>query len=87
MAEHVHRDGICPVNPAQGYYLEYLFDPNEPEGQLECGGFSRHLRAYLGGARGPVLAAVNQALTWEPFTPWVLPYARAFRISAIKDTR
>jgi SAM-dependent methyltransferase len=87
MPEHVYREGTCPIDPVQGYYIEYLFDPYALARQLEDLGFCAHLRAYLGGARGPLLAWINRALTWEPLTPWVLPHARAFRIAAIKDGR
>jgi hypothetical protein len=85
MPERTYREGTCPIDPVQGYYIEYLFNPFELKRQLELAGFSARLRAYLGGARGPILSAINQILTWEPLTPLVLPYARAFRIAAIKN--
>jgi hypothetical protein len=84
MPNSVYQEGTCPIDPVQGYYIEYLFDPYALVEQLERTGFRTTLRAYLGGARGPILAVLNRILTWRPLTSWVLPHARAFRISATK---
>jgi len=80
----VYRPGMCPIDPVQGYYIEYLFDPWDLARQMEELGFRVRLRAYLGGARGGVLSLANDLLTLPPFTRIVLPRARAFRMLAIK---
>ena len=81
---HVYREGTCPIDPVQGYYIEYLFDPYDLKRRLETLGFDVRLRAYLGGARGGALALANDLLTWRPLTRLTLRFARAFRILAIK---
>jgi len=82
---HRYQRGTCPVDPVQGYYIERLFDPYDLARDLEKQGFRVRLWAYLGGARGGLLALANAVLTWRPFTPFVLRFARAFRLLALKD--
>ena len=81
---YLYRRGMCPIDPVQGYYIEYLMDPYELAGQLRSAGFKITLRAYLGGARGGPVALVNDLLTWRPLTPFAMRFARAFRILATK---
>jgi hypothetical protein len=85
MPGRVYEEGTCPVDPVQGYYIEYLFDPIELAEQLQSAGFQTRLRAYFGGARGGLLSVANEMLTWELLTPLALRLARAFRIVAVKD--
>jgi|YNPNPStandDraft_1061719.scaffolds.fasta_scaffold14471_4 2-polyprenyl-3-methyl-5-hydroxy-6-metoxy-1,4-benzoquinol methylase len=79
-----YRQGECPVDPVQGYYIERLLDPYALKRRLQELGFRVALRAYLGGARGGWVARANDVLTWPPLTPLVLPWARSFRILALK---
>ena len=81
---HVYSEGTCPVDPVQGYYVERLLDPHELKVQLETFGFEARVTAYLGGARGGLLSAANDLLTCRRLTRLVLPFARAYRILAIK---
>jgi 2-polyprenyl-3-methyl-5-hydroxy-6-metoxy-1,4-benzoquinol methylase len=83
--DHVYRRGTCPVDPVQGYYIESLLDPRDLRRRLEGLGFEARVIAYLGGARGGLLALANALLTWRPLTPLVLPLARGFRIVATKS--
>jgi 2-polyprenyl-3-methyl-5-hydroxy-6-metoxy-1,4-benzoquinol methylase len=82
----VYRDGQCPIDPVQGYYIERLFDPRELVAALRAVGLRPSLRAYLGGARGGLLAVANTLLTSPPLTPLALRLARAFRIVAYKPS-
>jgi SAM-dependent methyltransferase len=84
LPEHPYREGQCPIDPVQGYYIEYLFDPYALARDLQALGFDTRLRAYLGGARGGPLAVANAALTWAPLTPLILPLAKSFRLLATK---
>jgi len=84
LPQHVFGPGQCPVDPVQGYYIEYLFNPIDLAQELRNAGFEPRLRAYLGGARGGLLAIANHILTWEPLTPIVLPFSQAFQILAVK---
>ena len=82
--EHVYREGSCPVDPVQGYYIERLVDPYQLKKRLDDLGFRTQVLAYLGGARGGLVELANDLLTWRPFTPVALRFARAFRILATK---
>jgi len=82
--ERVYREGECPVDPVQGYYIERLVDPYQLRQRLEDLGFAARLRAYLGGARGGWVEVANDLLTWGLFTPVALRFARAFRLLAVK---
>jgi hypothetical protein len=84
LPRRVYRDGQCPIDPVQGYYIERLFDPHELVAALRAVGLRPSLRAYLGGARGGPVAVLNELLTCAPLTPLALRLARAFRIVAYK---
>jgi len=84
LPSHVYREGTCPVDPIQGYYIERLVDPYQLKKRLDDLGFKTQVLAYLGGARGGLVELANDLLTWRPFTPVALRFARAFRILATK---
>jgi ubiquinone/menaquinone biosynthesis C-methylase UbiE len=87
LPSHLYHEGQCPVDPVQGYYIESLFNPYALKRQLDALGFNTQVYAYLGGARGGLLAVANDVLTWHPLTPLIMPWAGSFRLIATKKAR
>ena len=78
-------DGMtCPLDPINGYFIEYLFDPIELGHTLRKMGFDPIVRAYFGGARGGLVHRANEWLTSPAFTPLALRFTPSFRILARK---
>jgi SAM-dependent methyltransferase len=76
-------DGVtCPIDPIQGYFIEYLLDPIELGRTLRRMGFKPTVRAYFGGARGGLVHLANDLLTQPAFTPLALRFTPSFRILA-----
>jgi len=78
-------DGVtCPLDPINGYFIEYLLDPIELGRALRGMGFDSKVRAYFGGARGGLVHLLNEFLTLPAFTPLALKFTPSFRILARK---
>ncbi|MDZ4806226.1 MAG: methyltransferase domain-containing protein [Candidatus Eisenbacteria bacterium] len=71
-----------PVDPVKGDHIESLVDAGELRAQLEPRGFLVQVHAHFGGARSPILAAVNQLLRAASFV--TLPWARSVKIVATR---
>lgn len=80
---YVYHDGAPALDPIQGFYIERLVHPQELAQQLEKLGFRARAMAYLGGARGGLLAVANDLSAWLPQRA-ILPHARSFRVLAYK---
>lgn len=76
--------GGSPIDPLNGVYIEYLFDPAELGRAVARHGLASSVRTYFGGARGGPLAAANRLLSAPVLTPLTLSFARGFIISARK---
>jgi len=74
----------CPLDPINGYYIEYLLDPLELGNRLREQGFQVSVRPYFGGARGGLVHFANEVLTQPAFAPLVLNFTSSFRILARK---
>jgi 2-polyprenyl-3-methyl-5-hydroxy-6-metoxy-1,4-benzoquinol methylase len=77
----VYREGSPALDPIQGFFIERLVHPYHLADELRHLGFETRVLAYLGGARGGILALLNDLATWLPQT-LVLPHARSFRVLA-----
>ncbi|MCL6476570.1 MAG: class I SAM-dependent methyltransferase [Firmicutes bacterium] len=72
----------CPLNPISGAYMEMLFHPAELARQIEDYGFRARHYAALGGAIPVPLVGINHL--FRLLTPFTLPWARAFRVVAVR---
>jgi cyclopropane fatty-acyl-phospholipid synthase-like methyltransferase len=73
----------CPVNPISGAYMEQMFHPAQLAREIEQYGFRARHYAALGGAIPTWLSA--PARLFAALTPLTLPFARAFRIVAVRE--
>jgi ubiquinone/menaquinone biosynthesis C-methylase UbiE len=83
LPQYVYHEGSPALDPVQGFYIERLVHPCQLTEQLRQLGFQARALAYLGGARGGFLAALNDLSTWLP-QGMILPRARSFRVLATK---
>ncbi|TPW14080.1 MAG: type 11 methyltransferase [bacterium] len=74
-----------PVDPVKGDHIESLVDAGEIRAQLEPRGFTVRAHAHFGGARSPVIAAVNRVLRLASAV--TLPLARSVKIVATRVER
>jgi SAM-dependent methyltransferase len=79
----IYRGG-SPIDPLNGVYIEYLFDPARLGRDVAKHGLIPSVRTYFGGARGGALAGANRLLSARALTPLTLAFARGFIISAHK---
>lgn len=77
--------GGSPIDPLNGVYIEYLFDPAQLARDIGSLGLRPSLHTYFGGARGGWVHAANEALSVPVLASLTLPLARGFIISAIKQ--
>lgn len=73
----------CPVNPVSGAYMERMFHPAQFAKEMAQYGFQARHYAALGGAIPTWLSVPGRLFT--AFTPLTLPFARAFRIVAMRQ--
>ena len=83
MPQHYYQGG-SPVDPLNGVYIEYLFDPLQLGREMARHGLVPSVHTYFGGARGGVLAAANAVLSAPILTRLTVSFARGFIISARK---
>jgi len=71
-----------PVDPVKGDHIESLVDAGEIRAQLVPRGFRVLAHAHFGGARSPMIAAVNGVLRMASAV--TLPFARSVKIVATR---
>jgi SAM-dependent methyltransferase len=76
--------GGSPIDPLNGVYIEYLFDPMQLGRDMERHGLKATVRTYFGGARGGVLAVANHMLSAALPASIGMLFAQGFIISATK---
>ena len=76
--------GGSPIDPLNGVYIEYLFDPLQLGRDMECHGLTSTVHSYFGGARGGILSAANQVLSVAALSPLTLKLAQGFIIAGRK---
>jgi SAM-dependent methyltransferase len=79
-----YRGDRCPVNPESGIVLERLLHPAELARHIETFGFRARYYAYFGGAGGNLLVRWVNSIG-QVLSPITLPWARAFRIVAVRQ--
>lgn len=73
----------CPVNPVSGACIERMLHPAQFAREIEQYGFQARHYAALGGAIPAWLSIPGRLFT--ALTPLTLPFARAFRIVAVRQ--
>lgn len=72
----------CPVNPVSGACIERMFHPAQFAREIEQYGFQARHYAAIGGAIPAWIGIPGRLFT--ALTPLTLPFARAFRIVAVR---
>jgi SAM-dependent methyltransferase len=70
--------GGSPIDPLNGVYIEYLFDPLQLGRDVARQGLRASVHSYFGGARGGVLNAANRVLSSAWLSPLALKLAQGF---------
>lgn len=73
----------CPVNPLSGDHMERMFHPAQLAREIEQYGFQSRHYAAIGGAIPAWLTVPGRV--FSALTPLTLPFARAFRIVAVRQ--
>ncbi len=70
--------GGSPIDPLNGVYIEYLFDPTQLGRDVARHGLTPTVHSYFGGARGGVLHLANRLLSQPVLAPLALKLAQGF---------
>lgn len=79
--------GGPPIDPLNGVYIEFLFNPLELGRAMRAHGLRTSVHSYFGGARGGVLHLANRLLSHASLSPLGLMLAQGFVIAAHKPAR
>ncbi len=77
-------DGGSPIDPLNGVFIEYLFDPLRLGRDMTRHGIPAHVHPYFGGARGGILSVANEILSVESLSPLMLKLSQGFIIAGKK---